>query len=558
MANVGFKLGTQESLDILLKNGGATEGSFYLTSDTNRLYIGKSNGAIAPVNEGVISVENVDALIGVTATPGAFYYAKQENVLCVYSNDTWIQINAIVTNSNVGYETSNAVGEDNNPLENTITLTTNIYDSRGGDPATGSFNITGSDGITITGENSTVTVKGDPITVSTSLENNSVLTTTFKSASGATDGTFELTAGDNIEFEESNGTIAIKASDTYAKAIAIKNSVGTDATGFDVEIGLSDGSIVSDPTHFDPVIVLKAEENSQETSIKFKGGSATLPVYTATEVNTIKTDLQNEINNKIRNFNAMVYRGTVGTSGILEALPATNIQIGDAYLVSGTYQQYPSGTLIVATGTEQEGSDYIEDGKVTWTYITGSTADTTYFGKINTDGSLGIYSSTDSLGEPVASINVIAGNTMEIEASGKENSTSDRIYTVNHKTFEGESYNIATEGTITSNEADSSFEEQNKYTIEAITGIDVENGHITSVSSTKYPIPKLDINSKIEISENSNVATVNLTNNLYNKNTGIEAENDKVVSFTIESENLSITSEENTSNIAINLTWGEF
>ena len=45
MINVGFKLGLQSSVDNIIDAGkGAEEGSFYLTSDTHRLYIGAKNG----------------------------------------------------------------------------------------------------------------------------------------------------------------------------------------------------------------------------------------------------------------------------------------------------------------------------------------------------------------------------------------------------------------------------------------------------------------------------------------------------------------------------------
>ena len=43
MANVGFKLGSQANANLMLtnpENYNITEGSFYLTSDTHRLYIG--------------------------------------------------------------------------------------------------------------------------------------------------------------------------------------------------------------------------------------------------------------------------------------------------------------------------------------------------------------------------------------------------------------------------------------------------------------------------------------------------------------------------------------
>jgi hypothetical protein len=35
-----FLTGVQANLNTLITNGGATEGAFYLTSDTHRLYIG--------------------------------------------------------------------------------------------------------------------------------------------------------------------------------------------------------------------------------------------------------------------------------------------------------------------------------------------------------------------------------------------------------------------------------------------------------------------------------------------------------------------------------------
>jgi hypothetical protein len=75
-------------------------GAFYLTEDTNRLYIGKTiDGKVVPVpvNQGVVYVANIDALpSGDAATAvktGEFYYAEAENILCVRSAGKWIQIN---------------------------------------------------------------------------------------------------------------------------------------------------------------------------------------------------------------------------------------------------------------------------------------------------------------------------------------------------------------------------------------------------------------------------------------------------------------------------------
>ena len=64
MANVMFKRGAQSDLAKYLSTGSsqAIDGAFYLTSDTNRLYVGKDLGSgnikAVPVNQGVITVES--------------------------------------------------------------------------------------------------------------------------------------------------------------------------------------------------------------------------------------------------------------------------------------------------------------------------------------------------------------------------------------------------------------------------------------------------------------------------------------------------------------------
>ena len=97
MANVSFKRGLATNL---FKTGVTYEdGCFYLTTDTNRLYIGKTIDnqiKCVPVNQGVISVANLDAITkaaDIDKTPGLFYYAESENILCTYNGTKWVQIN---------------------------------------------------------------------------------------------------------------------------------------------------------------------------------------------------------------------------------------------------------------------------------------------------------------------------------------------------------------------------------------------------------------------------------------------------------------------------------
>ena len=97
--NIQFLLGTQANLEKYIAGPSgsdgarAAEGTFYLTNDTHRLYVGTSLGTAAPVNEGVITVPNLDALQNVSAHPGEFYYVKAGNILCVYDGKQWVQIN---------------------------------------------------------------------------------------------------------------------------------------------------------------------------------------------------------------------------------------------------------------------------------------------------------------------------------------------------------------------------------------------------------------------------------------------------------------------------------
>jgi hypothetical protein len=94
MANVGFKRGSQANFDKLTSYA---EGIFYLTTDTNRLYVAQSNTKAELLNQG-IKVYNYDDVFGqnstVPKTEGQFYYLKDKNILCTYSNGQWNQINA--------------------------------------------------------------------------------------------------------------------------------------------------------------------------------------------------------------------------------------------------------------------------------------------------------------------------------------------------------------------------------------------------------------------------------------------------------------------------------
>lgn len=106
-----FLSGLQDNLNGLISSGGAVEGAFYLTTDTHRLYIGRTvtaeNGTSItaktipiPVNEGITTVANTTALYNSNANVGEFYYIEDGNILAVRAKsgngtgaEYWVQLN---------------------------------------------------------------------------------------------------------------------------------------------------------------------------------------------------------------------------------------------------------------------------------------------------------------------------------------------------------------------------------------------------------------------------------------------------------------------------------
>lgn len=101
----------------------ATDGYFYLTTDTHRLYVGQGE-ALVPVNEGVLTVANIEALPE-SAHAGDFYYATAENVLCVYNGSQFIQINPDtgMTSVEVAGEGNAVTAASYDPTTRKLTLT---------------------------------------------------------------------------------------------------------------------------------------------------------------------------------------------------------------------------------------------------------------------------------------------------------------------------------------------------------------------------------------------------------------------------------------------------
>lgn len=183
-----------------------------------------------------------------------------------------------------------------------------------------------------------------------------------------------------------------------------------------------------------------------------------------------------EIDSKMKDLNAMVYKGTVGgASATVQSLPTTNVSRGDTYMVAsaGKYdnQQCEAGDLLIATGTEGT-NGYLST--ITWTYVpSGDDIDTQYELTV-TNGSnaanINLVPSTDD-GDDADTVVIAAGNDIKVSGAGS-------TITVAHETF---STTGGKNNDVTLNHKDS---------ITAITNITADNGHITGYKTTKFTLPE--------------------------------------------------------------------
>lgn len=397
MANVLFKQGTQASLDTIRFNKTAIDGSFYLTNDTHRLYIGRPDGDAVPVNEGVNTVATLDDLPQITAANapsyvGQFYYVSGSNILCVYSASTqggavkggWVQINPN-TDTHLSDLKINITVENGVATVSTSITEADSANNGSADTTTRNFKVQGAGGITIgatevsDGNNDVLTITGDQYAIAAGTANSVTNEVPIElSSDGGHDSSVTLKGGENVTLSKTNdGAIKIDATDTQ-----IASATGANETsGFSVTVTDSAGN--SEKATINPQIVVGGTQATQQT-ISFQNGTATLPVYTASELDA-----------KLAGLDAMTYKGTVGTRSIATAVAANGAKIGDTYLLdddiaaivtSTGNKPGTKGDMIIARGTE--GADgNITAATLVWDIIPSGNdnyTDTNYIGKPTT------------------------------------------------------------------------------------------------------------------------------------------------------------------------------
>lgn len=462
MANIMFKRGLQANLPQT-----AVDGSFYLTEDTQRLYVGiGENKAPVELNRTIRSVESLTALnalkgpVGSNANDGVavgdFYYVAggansvSGNILAYCSavdatgKPTWVQINPD-TNTKLATST-NAVTKT--AVTGGVKVATSVQDTEGR-TASGDFQVVGSENITVAlvdGKIKISTPDGSDTTYEIKTQANSSKGTILLDSTG-TDSSINI-SGKNSDVtvtSDDSGNITIGVADMRTKTIAV-DAKPTSGNGFDLKV---DGMDVGD---FDPTIKL-----GDNAAIHFVDGNATLPVYTKTEVDT-------KVSNSLKTFDAMAYKGTVTAADASTKLASTG-NVGDTYKAAGditTPVKANTGDLIIATGT---------DGAVTWDVIP-SGDDQTITGAATTSG----ISVSDQNGT-LAEISVVKGNKINVSNSTSGNKTT---LTVGHEAI---TQPTPVAGTAVTQAAKNSAE------FTAITDITEDGyGHVTGITTKKLTV----------------------------------------------------------------------
>lgn len=227
MANVSFKRG----LSTALSNVTVEDGVFYLTTDTNRLYVGQGNN-LAELNQSVTTYATwADMEANAPKQKGQFYYAIQENVLACYLPELnkWQQINPDHNDNDDTYISSLTVApvdkSETGKLKYTITVGQKTK-HHGKEETTVTPDITGqfeisSEDLDAIASNVAVGVKTDAIVGN---ENGLVLKTTGGGADADTN--IAIVGGDNVNVgrSEDGKTITISSTDNNTTYDLLSNA----------------------------------------------------------------------------------------------------------------------------------------------------------------------------------------------------------------------------------------------------------------------------------------------------------------------------------------------
>lgn len=586
MANVKFLKGTQSKFNTL---SSFTDGAFYLTTDTDRLYFAQSSTECVPLNQFIRTVTEAEfkALRTDQVSKGDYYYVIDQNILAICKDNsgslTWTQLNPD-TNTNTTFDEINF---ESSVTDNTVTITEKLKEynaitgKQTGNALAGDLKLKGTNGVALTAENdgvgsTTVTIEGDTYSLSSKMndarqyeagkayhvgdivvingkyqickaevasDNNTsaaAIVGSFEelnagislvSANGQASSTFGFKEGANVDIGQIDGQITISAVDTTLEKGSL-NVSNNKTQGFDIEVSDNGNNKVSGT--LDPTIKVGS------SSVHFVNGAADLPVYTTSEIDS-----------KFKGLNGMTYKGTIG--GAVATLPSSNVSSGDTYMVASASFEAGSinaknGDLLIAVG--EEGADgYIPSNGITWTHVPSgddSFQNSTYKG-VATPGSNTWGIKEVSGDQLVGDIQFVAGTNMSISSTlgGPDKNDPNSIIT----TIQHGSVGAGNVTSTTDNTPQGGAVETNTFT--AVTGVGRDsNGHVASVTTEQFKIKDTTYTFGTDVA-GSKIVT-KLTSS---------GATEQAVTYEVASSSLNVTTTATATNdvkVNVELEWGSF
>lgn len=558
--NIQFLLGTQANLEKYISGSStAIEGTFYLTNDTHRLYVGTSAGTAVPVNEGVITVSNIDALQHVSAHPGEFYYVTAGNILCVYDGKQWVQIN---NNTDTYLAKTDTVVS---LADQVATITTKYTMNSGTTDISDSWNLAVAEGVKVSIDAATdkvilTGVVNDSFGVSAA---SNIATVTLRDSFN-NEKTFKVKTSDittmTVGASAEGDAVVLNVKDMSNTAL----KVTPEATGFKVAVTdiMGTQSDVINPS----IKVGASSDNTKHKTLNFVNGTATLPIYTKEEIDDIKLAL-----------NAMTYRGLVGTSAssanpqkVIKAWATVkngSAEIGDTYLfaeqVTDGSNVYSKGTMAIARGVETNG--VIPAGNVIWDFVESTVnTDTKY--ELNNQataaGAKGFVQLVGKLGGTTeAGKKVFFEDGTAIKASVSVDNDGHAHVSFSHEGITA----VQTTGTVTQSAAtyaNSDNKAESVTTITALESITVNaQGHVTNFKTNTITLKDTNavINSVgMSVGAANAAKEVVLTSSVQLKDGAGTIMTAKSGTLKMKSDTLVFNQKDGGASLGIDLVWGSF
>lgn len=580
MANVKFLRGLQANLPA--DGSGVQDGVFYLTTDTNRLYVGQGTSKKL-LNQTVQIVSSLDDLTTLStqwATDGTsnshindFYYiSPPKNILAVYTgtgaDGGWVQINPDHNTTVNGTSL-----EATSTTTNNVTLTLDIEDSDNTPDLDSSVHFVG-DGTAHVGvdNNGNIKITGDQYTLSApsvTADKRTATVTLTNNNNTSLNSTLVIESANPtlLSIENDSNKIKLTPYNTTLDGGSAAASVTVNNGTLGISVTDSDGGNVSDSK---ARIGLSLNDGTYAPLIQAAEGTNTGAIYSKAE-----------IDNKLAGLDGMTYKGTIGATGAtISELPTTGVKNGDVYVITSSgYTGFGEnahidsdtgfstagvrvGDMLIAKGTESlqtisGTTDYfINSNDLTWTYIPSGNDSldvVTYNAIMNAaNNSVGLENENN---ETIVQHNLVGGTNVELSStltSGGNRTNNILTTTINHETI---GTTTAPAATLTGH--------ANSFT--AIKDIQVSNGHVTSITTDTFePIiwqlsgatATATANNNFNLTTGNGVSDVDVTINLLdssNNDHTIESQ----AKFNLHSDTIHISAGANGA-MTMNLEWGTF